>query len=151
MFATHDIRRLATQRQLFLDDEWIGGYDALAYLNATGELDRRLGLEVGVDLEVRTVGVTRDGDVQNVDLAPIEAGQQLGDVPSVEQIVHHRDTADTEQEVAHAAGEMEALGVDFIGLMMGHSFKGKDATAFSAAALGRLHALSAAVGVPVLQ
>jgi len=37
--------------QLFLDDDWIGGYDALAYLNATGELDRRLGLEVRVDLE----------------------------------------------------------------------------------------------------
>lgn len=37
--------------QLFIDDEWIGGYDSLAYLNATGELDTRLGLEVTVDLE----------------------------------------------------------------------------------------------------
>lgn len=36
--------------QLFIDGEWIGGYDSLAYLNATGELDRRLGIEPQVDL-----------------------------------------------------------------------------------------------------
>lgn len=36
--------------QFFLDDEYIGGYDTLAYLNATGELDKRLGIEPHVDL-----------------------------------------------------------------------------------------------------
>ena len=33
-----------TVPQLFIDGESIGGYDDLANLNATGELDRRLGL-----------------------------------------------------------------------------------------------------------
>ena len=36
--------------QLFLDGESIGGYDDLANLNATGELDRRLGIESTTDL-----------------------------------------------------------------------------------------------------
>ena len=36
--------------QLFLDGESIGGYDDLANLNATGELDRRLGIETTTDL-----------------------------------------------------------------------------------------------------
>ncbi len=36
--------------QFFLDDEYLGGYDSLAYLNATGELDKRLGIELKVDL-----------------------------------------------------------------------------------------------------
>ena len=30
--------------EIFIDDDFIGGYDDLARLNATGELDRRLGL-----------------------------------------------------------------------------------------------------------
>jgi alkyl hydroperoxide reductase subunit F len=36
--------------QFFLDGQWIGGYDNLAYINATGELDKRLGIESQVDL-----------------------------------------------------------------------------------------------------
>ena len=36
--------------QLFLDDQWIGGYDDLAYLNATGALDQVFGIETSVDL-----------------------------------------------------------------------------------------------------
>jgi alkyl hydroperoxide reductase subunit F len=36
--------------QFFVDDEWIGGYDDLAYLNATGELDQRLDIETPIDL-----------------------------------------------------------------------------------------------------
>jgi len=39
-----------TVPQLFLAGESIGGYDDLANLNATGELDRRLGLKRAVDL-----------------------------------------------------------------------------------------------------
>ena len=39
-----------TVPQIFLDDASIGGYDDLANLNATGELDRRLGKETTVDL-----------------------------------------------------------------------------------------------------
>jgi NADH-dependent peroxiredoxin subunit F len=39
-----------TVPQLFLDGESIGGYDDLANLNATGELDRRLGLPVSAEL-----------------------------------------------------------------------------------------------------
>lgn len=33
-----------TAPEIFIDDEFVGGYDELARLNATGELDRRLGL-----------------------------------------------------------------------------------------------------------
>ena len=36
--------------QFFLDDQWIGGYDNLAYLNATGSLDQVFGIESTVDL-----------------------------------------------------------------------------------------------------
>ncbi len=36
--------------QFFLDGQWIGGYDSLAYLNATGTLDRLFGIESTVDL-----------------------------------------------------------------------------------------------------
>jgi alkyl hydroperoxide reductase subunit F len=36
--------------QFFLDDRWIGGYDNLAYLNATGALDQLFGIESTVDL-----------------------------------------------------------------------------------------------------
>jgi alkyl hydroperoxide reductase subunit F len=39
-----------TVPQVFLDGESIGGYDDLANLNATGELDRRLGITKIVDL-----------------------------------------------------------------------------------------------------
>ncbi len=37
--------------QFFLDGGWIGGYDNLAYLNATGALDQVFGIESTVDLE----------------------------------------------------------------------------------------------------
>ena len=37
--------------QFFIDDQWVGGYDGLAYLNATGELDKLFGIESTVDLE----------------------------------------------------------------------------------------------------
>jgi alkyl hydroperoxide reductase subunit F len=37
--------------QFFIDERWIGGYDNLAYLNATGALDRLFGIESTVDLE----------------------------------------------------------------------------------------------------
>ena len=33
-----------TVPEIFIDDDLVGGYDDLARLNATGELDRRLGL-----------------------------------------------------------------------------------------------------------
>ena len=33
-----------TVPEIFIDDECVGGYDDLARLDATGELDRRLGL-----------------------------------------------------------------------------------------------------------
>ena len=39
-----------TVPQVFLEGESIGGYDDLANLNATGELDRRLGIRTAVDL-----------------------------------------------------------------------------------------------------
>jgi alkyl hydroperoxide reductase subunit F len=37
--------------QFFIDGQWIGGYDNLAYLNATGALDQMFGIESTVDLE----------------------------------------------------------------------------------------------------
>lgn len=37
--------------QFFIDERWIGGYDNLAYLNATGALDQLFGIESTVDLE----------------------------------------------------------------------------------------------------
>ena len=39
-----------TVPQLFIDGESMGGYDDLAELNATGELDVRLGHELGPDV-----------------------------------------------------------------------------------------------------
>ena len=36
--------------QFFLDGQWVGGYDSLAYLNATGTLDQLFGIESTVDL-----------------------------------------------------------------------------------------------------
>ena len=36
--------------EIFIDGELVGGYDDLAHLNSTGELDRRLGLREVVDL-----------------------------------------------------------------------------------------------------
>lgn len=41
-----------TTPQIFVDGESIGGYDDLANLNATGELDNRLGITSDVDLEL---------------------------------------------------------------------------------------------------
>ena len=37
--------------QFFIDEQWVGGYDSLAYLNATGELDKLFGIQSTVDLE----------------------------------------------------------------------------------------------------
>ncbi len=37
--------------QFFIDDQWVGGYDSLAYMNATGALDQLFGIESTVDLE----------------------------------------------------------------------------------------------------
>ena len=39
-----------TVPQIFIDDQSIGGYDDLAQLNATGELDGMLGIESGIDV-----------------------------------------------------------------------------------------------------
>lgn len=36
--------------QFFIDQKWIGGYDSLAYLNATGALDRMFGIASTTDL-----------------------------------------------------------------------------------------------------
>ena len=36
--------------QFFIDGSWVGGYDNLAYLNATGALDQMFGIETTVDL-----------------------------------------------------------------------------------------------------
>ena len=40
-----------TVPQIFIDDDSVGGYDDLAGLNATGELDQRLGLKAEIDLQ----------------------------------------------------------------------------------------------------
>jgi NADH-dependent peroxiredoxin subunit F len=37
--------------QFFIDGEWVGGYDNLAYLNATGTLDQLFGIASTVDLD----------------------------------------------------------------------------------------------------
>ncbi len=37
--------------QFFIDGQWIGGYDSLAYMNATGALDQMFGIEPKVDLQ----------------------------------------------------------------------------------------------------
>jgi NADH-dependent peroxiredoxin subunit F len=37
--------------QFFVDGQWIGGYDNLAYMNATGALDQMFGIESHVDLQ----------------------------------------------------------------------------------------------------
>jgi len=48
--------------QIFIDDQWIGSYDGLAYLNATGELDRVMGIETTIDLtQVWDVAVVGGG------------------------------------------------------------------------------------------
>ncbi len=36
--------------QFFIDGQWVGGYDSLAYMNATGALDQMFGIESTVDL-----------------------------------------------------------------------------------------------------
>lgn len=51
--AAMDMIRKTGQRgvpQIFVDGEWIGSYDGLAYMNATGELDRVLGITSDIDL-----------------------------------------------------------------------------------------------------
>lgn len=57
--------------------------------------------------------------------------------------------ADSEADIRDCAAKMERLGVDCIGLMMGHSFKGENSEEFSAKALRRLKVLSDTVSVPV--
>ena len=47
--------------QIFLDGEFVGGYDDLAHLNATGELDRRLGREPAQLMSVYDVAVVGAG------------------------------------------------------------------------------------------
>jgi alkyl hydroperoxide reductase subunit F len=42
--------RRRTVPQVFIDEQSVGGYDDLAQLNATGELDRLLGIESPIDL-----------------------------------------------------------------------------------------------------
>lgn len=42
--------RRRTVPQIFIDEQSIGGYDDLAQLNATGELDQLLNIEYPVDL-----------------------------------------------------------------------------------------------------
>jgi alkyl hydroperoxide reductase subunit F len=37
--------------QFFIDGQWVGGYDSLAYMNATGALDQLFGIEPKVDLQ----------------------------------------------------------------------------------------------------
>jgi alkyl hydroperoxide reductase subunit F len=51
--AVEMVRRTGQQGvpQFFIDERWIGGYDNLAYLNATGALDQLFGIESTVDLE----------------------------------------------------------------------------------------------------
>lgn len=57
------IRRsgLRTVPQIFIDGESVGGYDALAALNASGDLDRKLGLPVTVVRTVYDVAVVGAG------------------------------------------------------------------------------------------
>lgn len=57
------IRRsgLRTVPQVFIDGESVGGYDALAALNASGDLDRKLGLPVTVVRTVYDVAVVGAG------------------------------------------------------------------------------------------
>ncbi|MCB1874811.1 MAG: glutaredoxin 3 [Chromatiales bacterium] len=46
-----DRSRRRTVPQIFIDDDAIGGYDDLAQLNATGELDRKLGIGTVTELQ----------------------------------------------------------------------------------------------------
>ncbi|NLG64787.1 MAG: FAD-dependent oxidoreductase [Actinobacteria bacterium] len=63
--AAREMIRLTGQRavpQFFIDEQWIGGYDQLAYMNATGELDRILGITTTIDLtQVWDVAVVGGG------------------------------------------------------------------------------------------
>ncbi|HWR62655.1 MAG TPA: histidine biosynthesis protein [Clostridia bacterium] len=58
--------------------------------------------------------------------------------------------ADTPEEVARVAGEMEKIGVDFIGLMTGMSYEGVAAGEIPEIIRERLKALVEAVKVPTL-
>lgn len=57
--------------------------------------------------------------------------------------------ADSDEEVCDTSLRMEQMGVDFIGLIMGQSFRGKRAGRFSEESLSRLKAAAASVSVPV--
>ena len=57
--------------------------------------------------------------------------------------------ADSDEAVRNTALKMEQMGVDFIGLIMGQSFKGEGSGRFSKFALRRLTAAAESVSVPV--
>ena len=57
--------------------------------------------------------------------------------------------ADSDEEVHDTSIRMEQMGVDFIGLIMGQSFRGERSGRFSEKSLGRLKAAAESVRVPV--
>ncbi|UCD79031.1 MAG: thiamine phosphate synthase [Desulfobacterales bacterium] len=57
--------------------------------------------------------------------------------------------ADSDEAVRDTAIRMEQMGVDFVGLIMGQSFKGERSGRFSEKALRRLKAVAESVTVPV--
>jgi thiamine monophosphate synthase len=57
--------------------------------------------------------------------------------------------ADSDEAVRNTAKKMEKMGVDFIGLIMGQSFKGEGSGRFAKSALQRLTAAAESVSVPV--
>ena len=68
-----------TVPQVFIDGDAIGGYDDLANINATGELDQRLNLAPADDLDkvydVVVVGERRD--TLNESILPYDLGSQI--------------------------------------------------------------------------
>ena len=57
--------------------------------------------------------------------------------------------ADSDEEVRDTSIRMEQMGVDFIGLIMGQSFRGERSGRFSKMALRRLTAAAKSVSAPV--
>jgi cyclase len=57
--------------------------------------------------------------------------------------------ADSDEAVRDTAMRMEQMGVDFVGLIMGQSFRGELSGRFSGKALSRLKAAAKSVSVPV--